>query len=95
MSDTPHEVLTPDAEYVYYRRLQAAEAELAAAQAKIDRMDCTYREGGDTLHCRVDAPCFACQLASAHKRIAELERGEYVCKKCGLRKDAEFERGEF
>ena len=35
------------------------------------------------------------QIATKDKRIAELERGEYICKKCGLRKDAEFERGDF
>lgn len=23
------------------------------------------------------------------KRVAELERGEYICRKCGLRKDAD------
>lgn len=28
-------------------------------------------------------------------RVAELERGEYICQKCGLRKDGEAERGEF
>ena len=31
----------------------------------------------------------------AAERIAELERGEYICKKCGLRKDAEFKQGDF
>jgi len=28
-------------------------------------------------------------------KVAELERGEYICKRCGLRKDGEGERGDF
>lgn len=28
-------------------------------------------------------------------RCAELERGEFICKQCGLRKDAENEIGNF
>jgi hypothetical protein len=27
--------------------------------------------------------------------LAKLQRGEFICKQCGLRKDAEFERGDF
>ena len=29
------------------------------------------------------------------QRVKELERGEYICSKCHLRKDAEFEKGDF
>lgn len=35
------------------------------------------------------------QLAKAKKRIAELERGEFICKKCGLRKNAEKVEADF
>jgi len=28
------------------------------------------------------------ELAKAKKRIAELERGEFICTKCGLRKNS-------
>lgn len=28
-------------------------------------------------------------------RISELERGEFICKKCGLRKDSKNEPGDF
>lgn len=28
-------------------------------------------------------------------KIAELERGEFACKKCGLRKDDDWEPGDF
>ena len=30
-----------------------------------------------------------------HKRIAELERGEYICKKCGLRKNDDYPPADF
>jgi len=32
---------------------------------------------------------------AAEKKIAELERGEYICKKCSLRKDGETSPAEF
>jgi len=35
------------------------------------------------------------QLSKAKKRIAELERGEFICKKCGLRKNAEKVEADF
>ena len=35
------------------------------------------------------------ELAAAQKEIEELNRGEFICRKCGLRKDAEFEKGDF
>jgi hypothetical protein len=31
----------------------------------------------------------------AEAELAKLKRGEFICKRCGLRKDAEFERGNF
>lgn len=47
-------------------------------------------EASDTLveSLRLDA-----EQASA--RCAELERGEFICKQCGLRKDAEHEPADF
>jgi len=55
---------------------------------------CTCGDWRDDISCR---HCSLWEKARSlmRQRIAELERGEYVCKKCGLRKDAEFERGEF
>jgi len=35
------------------------------------------------------------ELEALKAKVAELERGEYICKRCGLRKDGEGERGEF
>jgi len=35
------------------------------------------------------------QLAKANKRIAELERKEFICKQCGLRKNAERIEADF
>lgn len=29
------------------------------------------------------------------EKVAQLERGEYICKKCGLRKDDEHPKGDF
>ena len=28
-------------------------------------------------------------------RVAELERGEYICKSCGIRKDSDHPQGDF
>lgn len=44
-----------------------------AALAALDSRDCTYREGGDTRHCRTDRPCLRCQLYAAQR---ERERAE-------------------
>jgi hypothetical protein len=35
------------------------------------------------------------ELVSTTERLERLERGEYICQKCHLRKDAEFEEGKF
>jgi len=34
-------------------------------------------------------------LVKAQARIAELERGEFICKRCGLRKDSDHPKGDF
>lgn len=34
-------------------------------------------------------------LTTLEQRIAELERGEFICKRCGLRKDSEHEKADF
>jgi len=34
-----------------------------------------------------------CSLLRAH--IEKLERGEYICKKCGLRKGSDHDKGDF
>lgn len=44
----------------------------------------------------VDAPAhLAMALREAHQRIAQLERGEYICQRCGLRKDDDAPPAEF
>jgi len=35
------------------------------------------------------------EIEALRAKVEELERGEYICKKCGLRKDGEGERGDF
>ena len=35
------------------------------------------------------------KLSAAQAQIAALERGEFICSKCGLRKDGEHENGDF
>ena len=63
----------------------------------------TERDNGEL---RKDGPGDICgdwvYASDAHElideleaRIAELERGEYVCRKCGLRKDSEHPKGDF
>ena len=46
-------------------------------------------EQHDGIYCRDET------IRMQDERIAELGRGEYICNKCGIRKDAEFERGDF
>lgn len=35
------------------------------------------------------------QLKEVERERDQLRRGEFICRRCGLRKDAEFERGDF
>lgn len=35
------------------------------------------------------------EITRLRERVAQLERGEYICKKCGLRKDDEHPKGDF
>jgi hypothetical protein len=39
--------------------------------AAIDGMDCTYREGGQTRHCRIERPCLRCRAERAESAINE------------------------
>lgn len=56
----------------------------------IDRIDCTYREGGDTRHCRIENKCLRCQLDEAR---AETKAAEDVAERQRQRaKDAERDR---
>lgn len=34
-------------------------------------------------------------LAAAQAELSALKRGEFICRKCGLRKDGEHEPGDF
>lgn len=59
------------------------------------QFDCCYTMGNVAetggSHCPIDNPCQKCEY---ERRIAELERGEFICKKCGLRKDSQT-NGDF
>ena len=35
------------------------------------------------------------RVAELEVEVAALKRGEFICQKCLLRKDSEFERGDF
>ena len=87
--------------------LADAESALAAANSRIDRLDCTQREGGITKHCRVEQPCLRCQLDAANKRADAAEDdaamwkdayygsapsgAKILCQKCGGSTEVEFQ----
>jgi len=60
--------------------IKQLEAECARLRSKIDGLDCTIREGGDTRHCPVDALCLRCErdrlweAIQAHKDKSVLEK---------------------
>jgi hypothetical protein len=58
---------------VLERELAAAQAKIAERLREIDRLYCTVREGGQTLHCPIDNQCLQCRFNSAQAKIAELE----------------------
>ena len=35
------------------------------------------------------------ETVELRQQLAELERGEYICNKCGLRQDSEYVKGDF
>jgi hypothetical protein len=41
----------------------------------------------------IDAVCAAAEKAEAE--LAALKRGEFICQKCGLRKDSDAPKGDF
>jgi hypothetical protein len=53
------------------KKLAETNSALVQARSIIDGLDCTQREGGQTLHCRIENPCLRCQLAAANKRADE------------------------
>lgn len=61
----------------------ALRAEVASVRATMDRLDCTAREGGDTMHCRHDRQCQACALRAevAQERTAR-EQAERALNHC-------------
>lgn len=44
-------------------RYQEIKAENIRLRAVIDGLDCTARDGGDVLHCRIERPCLRCRCA--------------------------------
>ena len=58
------------------------EAKLTKAEAQNDKLD--------GLNAALDL-----ENKEQQAEIERLKRGEFICKKCGLRKNAEFEPGDF
>jgi hypothetical protein len=56
--------------------------ELSACYARLEDMDQRWQKA-----CK--------ERDAANAQIERLKRGEYICAKCGLRKDGEGERGDF
>jgi len=67
------------------------EVHRACALAKIAKLEC--ERDAALRHIRLIHA--AAGTSQAIKRIKELERGEYICKKCGIRKDAKTKKGDF
>jgi len=51
---------------------------------------CTYMDGTFVKPCSLHA-----EIAALKAKMEELERGEYICRGCGLRRDGEGPRGDF
>ena len=43
--------------------------DLGALKARLDGMDCTHREGGDTRHCPLERKCLRCQVDQLRTEI--------------------------
>jgi hypothetical protein len=77
------------------RELAAANSALVQARNTIDQLDCTQREGGQTLHCRIEKPCLRCQLAAANNltneaRAVAIEEATTSLVENGLPRDCIF-----
>ena len=46
--------------------------DLGALKARLDGMDCTHREGGDTRHCPLERKCLRCQVDQLRTERDEL-----------------------
>lgn len=44
---------------------------------------------------RVVCMLLAEEVRAMREKVTQLERGEYICKRCGLRKDGEYPKGDF
>ena len=45
---------------------------------------------------QLEALCRLAELADAlHAELEQIKRGEFICRKCGLRKDAEHAKADF
>jgi hypothetical protein len=64
------------------REIEQLETELAAVTAERDEWKRRHDNAVTMLH-------------DSEEEKAALKRGEYVCKKCGIRKDGEGEKGNF
>ncbi len=64
----------------YFERLLAQrDAELADLRGKIIENDRLFSE----------------QLAAANARVEAMAKGEFICSKCGIRKNSEYEMGDW
>lgn len=66
-----------DLQLELHRVAQQYGARADAALSALDSRDCTYREGGDTRHCRTDRPCLRCERDTAvNLMLAFIERAD-------------------
>ena len=72
------------------RRMQQAERERDDLRARLDRADCTHREGGDTRHCRHDRLCWHCRHDEA---VALLRDGAVLIRGYGDGKYPDYPEG--
>lgn len=42
-------------------------------------------------HIEIELAALRAQLTAAQEELAKLRKGEFICKRCGLRKDAEHD----
>lgn len=54
-----------------------------------------FKESSNAQHIRSESCRLETELAEVTKERDALLRGEYVCKKCGIRKDSEGAKGDF
>jgi len=96
MSDTPKVTGSPDVIYLIYGELEHDDTHDNLVDESGGEVTWFPQFQSDVCYARMDI------LMEARKECAELREenealkcGEYICQSCGLRKDSEFEPGDF